>query len=36
MDQASFLGLRALGYGTLVQFNWIYNRPVNVDGLRPG
>ena len=34
MDQASFLGLRALGYGTLVQFNWIYNRPVNVDGLR--
>jgi hypothetical protein len=34
MDQASFLGLRALGYGALVQFNWIYNRPVNVDGLR--
>ncbi len=34
MDQASFLGLRALGYGALVQFNWIYNRPVNIDGLR--
>ena len=34
MDQASFLGLRALGYGALVQFSWIYNRPVNVDGLR--
>jgi hypothetical protein len=34
MDQASFLALRALGYGALVQFNWIYNRPVNVDGLR--
>ncbi len=34
MDQASFLGLRALGYGTLVQFTWIYNRPVNMDGLR--
>src|SRR5436305_1056705 len=34
MDQASFLGLRALGYGALVQFNWIYKRPVNIDGLR--
>lgn len=34
MDQASFLGLRALGYGALVQFTWIYNRPVDMDGLR--
>lgn len=34
MDQASFLGLRALGYGALVQFNWIYNRPANIEGLR--
>lgn len=34
MDQASFLALRALGHGALIQFNWIYNRPVNVDGLR--
>ena len=34
LDQASFLGLRALGYGAVVQHNWIYNRPVNVDGLR--
>ena len=34
MDQASFLGLRALGYGALVQFVWVYNRPVNLDGLR--
>ncbi|MGH3265233.1 MAG: hypothetical protein ACRDNS_24930, partial [Trebonia sp.] len=34
MDQASFLGLRALGYGALVQFVWIYNRPANLDGLR--
>ncbi|BBZ44555.1 hypothetical protein MPRM_18360 [Mycobacterium parmense] len=34
MDQASFLGLRALGYGALVQFNWIYNRAVDIDGLR--
>ncbi|WP_245831303.1 hypothetical protein [Mycobacterium terramassiliense] len=34
MDQASYLGLRALGYGALVQFIWIYNRPVDLDGLR--
>ena len=34
MDQASFLGLRALGYGAHVQFNWIYNRPANIHGLR--
>ncbi|MGO9181940.1 hypothetical protein, partial [Mycobacterium sp.] len=34
MDQASFLGLRALGYGALVQYYWIYNRPVNMDTLR--
>ena len=34
MDQASFLGQRALGYAALVQFHWIYNRPVNFDGLR--
>jgi hypothetical protein len=34
MDQASFLGLRALGYGALVQFSWIYNRPANIEGLR--
>lgn len=34
MDQASFLGLRALGYGALAQYYWIYNRPVNMDGLR--
>jgi hypothetical protein len=34
MDQASFLALRALGHRSLGQFNWIYNRPVNVDGLR--
>jgi hypothetical protein len=34
MDQASFLGQRALGYAALVQFNWIYNGPVNFHGLR--
>jgi hypothetical protein len=34
MDQASFLGARALGYGAKIQFTWIYNRPINIDGLR--
>lgn len=34
MDQTSFLGLRALGYGTLVQSTWIYNRAVDLEGLR--
>lgn len=34
MDQASFLGLRALGYGAQVQFSWIYNRAADIDGLR--
>jgi hypothetical protein len=34
MDQVSFLGLRALGYGTLAQVTWIYNGPINIDGLR--
>jgi diacylglycerol O-acyltransferase len=34
IDQASFLGLRALGRGPLVQFSWIYERPVDLDGLR--
>jgi hypothetical protein len=34
MDQVSFLALRALGYGTLAQVTWIYDHPVNIDGLR--
>jgi len=34
MDQASFLGLRALGYGTLIQATWIYDRAIDVDALR--
>jgi len=33
IDQASFLGLRALGRGPLIQFTWIYRRAVDVDGL---
>jgi hypothetical protein len=34
IDQASFLGLRALGRGPLAQYIWIYEHPVDVDGLR--
>jgi len=34
MDQASFLALWTLGYRTLAQVTWIYNRPVNIEGLR--
>ena len=34
IDQASFLGLRALGRGPIVQTVWVYDRPVDIDGLR--
>jgi len=34
IDQGSFLALRALGRGPLIQFTWIYDRPVDVEGLR--
>ena len=34
IDQASFLGLRALGHGPMIQFTWIYERDVDLDGLR--
>lgn len=34
MDQTTFLALRTLGYGTLAQVVWTYNRPVDMDGLR--
>ncbi|SHW08228.1 Fatty acyl-AMP ligase FadD28 and polyketide synthase [Mycobacteroides abscessus subsp. abscessus] len=33
-DQASFTGLRALGRGPLIQYTWIYEHPVDLDGLR--
>lgn len=33
MDQGSFLGLRSLGRQPLIQFVWIYDRDVDVDGL---
>jgi hypothetical protein len=34
IDQGSFLALRALGRGPLIQFTWIYDRPVDIEGLR--
>lgn len=34
IDQGSFLGLRALGRGPLLQLTWIYEHPVDLDGLR--
>jgi hypothetical protein len=33
-DQASFLGLRALGHGPVIQYTWIYGRAVDLDALR--
>ena len=34
MDQGSFLGLRALGHGPVIQFTWVYDRAVDPEGLR--
>ena len=34
IDQASFLGLRALGHGPVIQFTWIYEHAVDLEGLR--
>ncbi|CDO08588.1 hypothetical protein C1S82_27640 [Mycolicibacterium cosmeticum] len=34
IDQASFHGLQALGRGPIMQYIWIYRRPVDMDGLR--
>ncbi len=34
LDQASFLGLRALGHGPVNQFVWVYHRPVDLATLR--
>lgn len=34
MDQASFLGLRALGSKAIDQMAWVYNRPADIEGLR--
>ncbi|KIU14667.1 hypothetical protein [Mycolicibacterium llatzerense] len=34
MDQASYLARRALGRGPVIQYVWIYERGVDLDGLR--
>lgn len=34
IDQASFLALRALGRGPVIQYVWIYERDVDLEGLR--
>jgi hypothetical protein len=34
IDQASFLGLRALGHSPQEQFSWIYDRPIDIEALR--
>jgi hypothetical protein len=34
LDQASFLRLRATGEGTVAQCTWIYDRAIDMDGLR--
>jgi diacylglycerol O-acyltransferase len=34
IDQGSFLGLRALGRVPTLQFAWVYEHPVDLDGLR--
>ena len=34
IDQASFLGLRALGHGPVIQLTWIYGHDVDLDALR--
>ncbi|MDH6193824.1 diacylglycerol O-acyltransferase [Mycobacterium frederiksbergense] len=34
IDQASFLSFRALGRGPLMQYTWIYDRPVDLAGIR--
>jgi len=33
-DQASFLGLRALGHGPVIQYTWIYGHDVDLGALR--
>lgn len=34
IDQGAFLALRALGRGPIVQYFWVYERGVDLDGLR--
>ncbi|WP_328355273.1 hypothetical protein OG976_25210 [Mycobacterium sp. NBC_00419] len=34
IDQASFLGLRALGHSPQEQIAWIYDHPIDIDAVR--
>lgn len=34
LDQGSYLGLRALRRGPVIQYTWIYERGVDMEGLR--
>ena len=34
LDQAMYLGLRATGQAAVMQCSWIYEHPVDMDGLR--
>lgn len=34
IDQASFLGLRALGHGPVIQYTWLYSHDVDLEALR--
>lgn len=34
LDKISFLGLRSCGYREIIQFTWIYNRPIDIAALR--
>ncbi|MCV7357882.1 condensation domain-containing protein [Mycolicibacterium fluoranthenivorans] len=34
IDQTSFHGLRALGRGPIMQYIWIYRRPIDMAGVR--
>lgn len=34
VDQASFLGLRALGHGPVIQWLWIYSHELDMEALR--
>src|SRR5262249_34805056 len=31
IDQASFMGLRALGRGPVIEWTWVYSHPVHTD-----
>ena len=33
-DQTLFVGERATGAANLLQFVWVYNRAIDIDGLR--